>query len=61
MRLGSNGSTSVSGDMNSMGGSIKLEARHFKSKEGSVWLNMFESLSNVRLKQQEHPQIQLQN
>lgn len=25
---------------------IKLEPRHFKSKEGTVWLNMFESISN---------------
>ena len=49
LRLGSNGSTSISGDMNSLGGakSYKLEPRHFKSKEGAVWLNMFESLSTV--------------
>ena len=25
---------------------IKLEPRHFKSKEGTVWLNMFETISN---------------
>ena len=25
---------------------VKLEPRHFKSKEGSVWLNMFETISN---------------
>ena len=47
--MGSHLSTS-SGDIHSLGvlsnPNIKLEPRHFKSKEGSVWLNMFESISN---------------
>ena len=26
-------------------GSIKLKPRHFKKKEGAIWLNMFETIS----------------
>ena len=26
--------------------SLKVEARHFKNNQGSVWFNMFESISN---------------
>ena len=29
-------------------GSIKLQPRHFKKKEGAVWLNMFETISRNR-------------
>ena len=25
---------------------VQVEPRHFKSKEGAVWLNMFETISN---------------
>ena len=42
--LGSEMTTS-SGTVRSLN-RIKLEPRHFKSKEGTVWLNMFETISN---------------
>ena len=44
MGLGSELTTS-SGTLNSLN-RIKIEPRHFKSKEGTVWLNMFETISN---------------
>jgi len=37
--------TTSSGTVRSLN-RIKLEPRHFKSKEGTVWLNMFETISN---------------
>lgn len=37
--------TTSSGTVHSLN-RIKLEPRHFKSKEGTVWLNMFETISN---------------
>ena len=40
------GQTNVSESSGSgLSGSIKLEPRHFKKKEGAVWLNMFETIS----------------
>ena len=44
MGLGSEITTS-SGTVRSLN-RIKLEPRHFKSKEGTVWLNMFETISS---------------
>lgn len=42
--------STTSGDQNSLGvlsnPTLRIEPRHFKSKEGSVWLNMFETISN---------------
>ena len=29
----------------SKGGSIKLEPRHFRKKEGAIWIDMFESVA----------------
>ena len=37
--------TTSSGTVRSLN-RIRLEPRHFKSKEGTVWLNMFETISN---------------
>lgn len=46
MRLGLGSElTTSSGTVRSLN-RIKLEPRHFKSKEGTVWLNMFETISN---------------
>ena len=46
MRLGLGSElTTSSGTVNSLN-RIKLEPRHFKSKEGTVWLNMFETISS---------------
>lgn len=48
--MGSYLSTSSGGDLRSLGvasnPTFRLEPRHFKSKEGMVWLNMFETISN---------------
>lgn len=46
MRLGLGSElTTSSGTVSSLS-RIKLEPRHFKSKQGTVWLNMFETISN---------------
>ena len=47
LRLGKVGSelTTSSNTIRSLN-HIKLEPRHFKSKEGTVWLNMFETISS---------------
>jgi hypothetical protein len=40
-RYGSSFSTSSGGNQE-----IKMEARHFRNKEGAMWLNMFETISS---------------
>ena len=46
MRLGFGSDLTTSSNTVRSLNRVKLEPRHFKSKEGSVWLNMFETISN---------------
>jgi hypothetical protein len=46
MRLGMGSDFTTSSNTVRSLNRIKLEPRHFKSKEGTVWLNMFETISN---------------